>query len=142
MYCERCQKDYDEFTLICPQCWGSTSDKEEQPVPVKAPPYTPPYSPQTPPYTQQGYSYMPPQYVAPQYAPYTPPQTDNPTAVWKVLGFFVPLAGLILYAVWKDEKPLTARALGKFALLGFIVNFLVSGFFWVGSILFGILDSL
>lgn len=43
---------------------------------------------------------MPPQYVAPQYAPYTPPQTDNPTAVWKVLGFFVPLAGYVLGIAW------------------------------------------
>ncbi len=29
---------------------------------------------------------------------------------WSVLGFFVPALALILYLVWKDEKPKTAKA--------------------------------
>lgn len=36
---------------------------------------------------------------------------------WSVLGFFVPIAGLILYLVWKNEKPKTAKSAGKGALI-------------------------
>ena len=35
---------------------------------------------------------------------------------WGVLGFFVPVAGLILYLVWKNERPKTALSAGKGAL--------------------------
>ena len=40
---------------------------------------------------------------------------------WSVLGFFVPVVGLILYLVWKNEKPKTAKAAGKGALTYAIV---------------------
>ena len=36
---------------------------------------------------------------------------------WGVLGFFLPLVGLILYLVWKNEKPKTALMVGKGALI-------------------------
>ena len=36
---------------------------------------------------------------------------------WGVLGFFVPLAGLILYLVWKNDRPSDAKAAGIGALI-------------------------
>ena len=36
-----------------------------------------------------------------------------------VLCFLIPLLGLILYLVWKDEKPIKAKGAGKAALWGF-----------------------
>ena len=42
---------------------------------------------------------------------------DNGGIGWSLLGFFVPLAGLILYFIWRKEKPKTAKSLGKGALL-------------------------
>ncbi|HKM30184.1 MAG TPA: zinc ribbon domain-containing protein [Bacilli bacterium] len=36
---------------------------------------------------------------------------------WGVLGFFIPLAGLVLYLIWREEKPKTARIAGKGALI-------------------------
>lgn len=36
---------------------------------------------------------------------------------WGVLGFFVPLAGLILYLVWKNDRPNDAKAAGIGALI-------------------------
>lgn len=36
---------------------------------------------------------------------------------WSILGFFIPIAGLVLYLVWKNEKPKTAKAAGKGALV-------------------------
>ena len=45
---------------------------------------------------------------------------------WSVLGFFFPIVGLILYLVWKDEKPVTAKAAGVGALIGFILGIVFS----------------
>ena len=40
--------------------------------------------------------------------------------------FIIPLMGLILYLLWKDSKPNSARFCAKWALVGFIVNLLIS----------------
>lgn len=46
---------------------------------------------------------------------------DAPSGGMAALGFFFPIVGLILYLVWKAEKPLRARSAGKGALIGVIV---------------------
>ena len=38
-----------------------------------------------------------------------------------MLGFFIPLAGLILYLVWRTEYPLRAKSVGKGALVSVIL---------------------
>jgi hypothetical protein len=43
---------------------------------------------------------------------------------WGLLGFCVPLVGLILYLVWKDTQPKNASAAGKGALISVIVSVL------------------
>jgi len=50
---------------------------------------------------------------------------DNGGFGWSVLGFFVPLVGLILYLVWKNERPKTAKAAGKGALTYVIVYVII-----------------
>lgn len=58
---------------------------------------------------------------------------DAPSGGMTALGFFIPIVGLILYLVWKDQTPLKAKSAGKGALIGAIV--------WtVLSILLGILS--
>ena len=56
---------------------------------------------------------------------FQPPHPDNVRGqayndeggfLWSLLGFCVPIIGLILYLIWKDEKPNTALAAGKGAL--------------------------
>lgn len=37
--------------------------------------------------------------------------------LWGILGFFAPIVGLILFLVWKDEKPKDAKASGIGALI-------------------------
>jgi hypothetical protein len=39
-----------------------------------------------------------------------------------LLGFFIPIVGLILWAMWKDDYPLKAKSAGKGALVGVIVG--------------------
>lgn len=53
---------------------------------------------------------------------------DSGSGGWGVLGFFFPIVGLILYLVWKDNKPKTAKMIGKWALIGFIVNLVLAVF--------------
>lgn len=81
-----------------------------------------------PQYAQPQYSqpqYSQPQYVQPQYVQpsYMPPQpADTGSFGWAVLGFFFPLVGLILFLVWKDEKPVSAKQAGMGALVSVIVD--------------------
>ena len=62
-------------------------------------------------------------------------ESDSSSAGWAVLGFLLPLIGLILYLVWKEELPLRAKSIGKGALVSVIVN-VVIGLLW--GILIGI----
>ena len=42
---------------------------------------------------------------------------DSGNIGWGVLGCCIPLAGLILFLVWKDQKPKTAKMAGIGALI-------------------------
>ncbi len=53
---------------------------------------------------------------------------DDGNFGWSVLGFCIPIVGLILYLIWKDEKPNNAHAAGTGALIGFIIGLVVGGF--------------
>ena len=47
---------------------------------------------------------------------------DAPNFGLAVLGFFIPLAGFILWLVMRDATPLKANSAGKGALIGVIVS--------------------
>mgnify|MGYP000217160981 CR=1 FL=1 len=49
------------------------------------------------------------------------PPTQAPS-VWAVLGFFIPLVGLILWMIWKNDRPGDAGMAGKGALVSVIIN--------------------
>lgn len=56
--------------------------------------------------------------AAPQSAPQnTPAAQDKGGFLWGLLGCCVPIAGLILFLIWKDTKPKTAKAAGIGALV-------------------------
>ena len=54
------------------------------------------------------------------------PANDAPNTGFAVLGFFIPLVGLILYLMNKDTMPLKAKSAGKGALIGFCVSLVFS----------------
>ncbi len=37
--------------------------------------------------------------------------------LWGILGYFVPIAGLVLFIIWKDSKPKDSKAAGIGALV-------------------------
>ena len=58
--------------------------------------------------------------------------------LWTLISFFVPLIGLILWLMWKDEKPLDAMSAAKGALasvslgcpiVGFVCFFMMKGIY-------------
>lgn len=51
---------------------------------------------------------------------------DRPNFGFALLGFFVPLAGLILYLVYQDTAPMRAKSAGKGALWGVIVSVILT----------------
>lgn len=53
---------------------------------------------------------------------------DTPSIGMAVLGFFFPVAGLILWLVWKKQYPLKSKSAGKGALIGAIVYVLLTIF--------------
>ena len=50
---------------------------------------------------------------------------DIPSNGMNILGFFLPMIGLILYAVWLKDFPKKANSIGKWSLIGFILNFIL-----------------
>jgi hypothetical protein len=46
---------------------------------------------------------------------------DNGGFLWGLLGFCIPVVGLILFLIWKDQKPKTAKAAGIGALVSVII---------------------
>lgn len=47
---------------------------------------------------------------------------DNGGFLWGLLGFCIPIVGLILFLIWKDQKPKTAKAAGIGALVSVIIG--------------------
>lgn len=47
---------------------------------------------------------------------------DTGSILWGVLGFFIPVVGLILFLVWRTDAPNNARVAGKGALISVIVE--------------------
>jgi len=57
----------------------------------------------------------------------SPKVVDDGGFLWGLLGFCVPIAGLVLYLIWKHDRPNTAKAVGIGALvyLGFYVIIMI-----------------
>lgn len=67
--------------------------------------------------------YQAPNAQQPQYVqPAAPAKKDSGSAGWGVLGFFIPLVGLILFLVWRISKPKSAKVAGIGAIIGFCLS--------------------
>ena len=78
------------------------------------------------------------QSAAAAQAPAAPAPVDNGGFWWGALGCCVPIVGLILFLVWKDTKPKTAKSAGKGALISVIVGVV---FYILYFILIGVLAA-
>ena len=51
---------------------------------------------------------------------------DKPSFGFAILGFFIPLVGLILFLIYEGKKPKRAKSAGKGALIGFLTKIVLS----------------
>ena len=61
---------------------------------------------------------------------------DSSSFGFAVLGFFIPLAGLILFIIYEGKKPKRAKSAGKGALIGFITKIVLSIIFVILYVVF------
>lgn len=84
----------------------------------------------------QVYSMLPLQGVRPfevgtNYTPHAGGQKvvyvkeDSIGVGWGILAFLIPIAGWIMYFVWKDESPHKASQASTIAWIGFAINFII-----------------
>ena len=59
---------------------------------------------------------------------------DNGGFGWGLLGFCIPVVGLILFLVWKDTKPKTAKVAG----MGALISVILSVVFYVLTLVIGV----
>jgi len=50
---------------------------------------------------------------------------DRGGFLWGLLGCCIPVVGLVLFLIWRDEKPKTAKAAGIGALVSVILTILI-----------------
>lgn len=71
--------------------------------------------------------------------PTTPAVIDNGGFGWGLLGCCIPVVGLILFLVWKDTKPKTAKATGIGALVS--VGLIIAWYLFVFVLFAGVASS-
>ena len=64
---------------------------------------------------------------------------DSDSFGWAILGFVVPVVGLILYLIWAQTRPKSAKMVGLGALVGFIFSIVVSIIYFV--VLFALMST-
>lgn len=108
-YCKHCGAELSEGAAFCPKC-GAPQNAAPAPEQDLSQNQFP---------NQNQYQYQ-------NQNPYNsqPPVTDSGSIGWGVLGFCIPIVGLILFLVWKDQKPRTAKVAGIGALVGVIIGVL------------------
>ncbi|MDR3344890.1 MAG: hypothetical protein LBT21_04790 [Oscillospiraceae bacterium] len=109
MFCPNCGVQA-EAGSTCPNCGIYIPAQADAPQAAAPPPY-PPQQPYQQPYGQPAYG--------------APPVEDTPNGGLNFLGCCIPMAGLIMYLVMKDQTPNKAKAIGKWTLIGLGINVLL-----------------
>ena len=102
--CPKCGATLEDGKHLCSNCGHDVGDT--------------PSAAATQPFTQQ-----PVQTFSPAV---NMPPIDSGNFGWAVLGFFIPIVGLVLYLVWRDEKPSSAKMAGLGALVSVAISIVFS----------------
>lgn len=122
MFCKNCGQPLEDGALFCANC---NAPVEGFSAGNAAQPQTPPVNAGNPYSAQPQAPYGAPQ--QPYGYPGQPMVSQEPASMGlRVLCWFFPIVGIILYFVKKDEKPVYAKQCGKAALISIIVNIALS----------------
>lgn len=127
MYCAKCGTKAEEGDTFCRKCGAKLGDASEAAEQTSAGVGE----------AQKGDAPAPQQFRYGNDSGFSEsgryPSSDNPeykaSGGWALLGFLIPLVGLILYLVWRDKNRADAakgRKAGKGALAGVIVWVVIS----------------
>lgn len=99
-YCPSCGERLNADYILCPHCGEDLREL-----------------------TEKAEGERPEETVSPQNHPdFKPP--ERTFMLWGLLGFLVPLVGVILYLVWREEQPRIANAVGAGALASIVITLL------------------
>jgi len=59
---------------------------------------------------------------------------DDGSILWAIIGFLIPIVGIILFAVWHSERPKSA----KMSIIGALISIGVGILIWVIFVVFAI----
>lgn len=128
MFCRNCGNEMNEYAVVCVRCGAAKGSGNS---------YCPYCGNATNPMAAVcltcGCSLAKPEAAKGQAA-----AEDDANICWGILGFMIPIAGLILYLVWKDSRPKTAHMAGKWALISFVLGIVLYVFLMVLAVMLSI----
>ena len=127
-YCSQCGGEIADDATFCTNC--GAPQVAETPVEAEAPEIpaaeaAPAEEPAQPAGFQQAQQQVPQQNQFQQQQYQQPPvqqPKDSGGIGWGLLGCCIPLVGLILFLVWKGDKPQSAKAAGIGAIVGVAIS--------------------
>lgn len=109
--CKSCGKEIGDNEVFCSYCGAAQNAQDTRP-------------------TGQYQQYQ-------QYQPAPAEPEDKGGFLWGLLGCCIPIVGLILFLVWKDTKPNSAKAAG----IGALVSVIVGVVFYILMFVIGMLGA-
>lgn len=118
MYCRYCGNKLDDEDKVCPKCGKPVEEAnvKEEPKENKIKFEEEELFPQENIYDKNKYDKEP---TFEKFQSEVP--EDKGSIGFGFLGFFFPIVGIILFFVWKKDKPVSARHVGIGTLIGFIL---------------------
>ena len=100
MFCKYCGKEIEDSFVACPYCGARQKDEANE-------------------FGSRGSDNS----NRTSYSNYSasPNGADSGSFGWGLLGFLIPMVGLILFLVWKNDKPRSAKSAGIGALVSVII---------------------
>ena len=115
--CMYCGSQIPDGLKFCTNCGAALPVEAQAVQPVDAGYQQPVYQQQ--PYDQQ--SQQPYNQGQPAYGNPAPAANDSGSIGWGILGFIIPIVGIILYFVWRNTKPNSAKAAGLGAAISVVL---------------------